>query len=322
MVIDIAAAMGIGAAVMLVVYRSVVLGQTHRERKLLLARLHQVTSHPAAASTASEALFLRDEQQLDGWWKLIQRTLVLQGSERLLEQAGVNWGVARLIKLSLAGAVAGAALAPALSGAGYAALPGFVVGAALPSLYVRRVRSQRRKLLEQQLPEAIDLLGRAIRAGHALGTGFRLVAEESPEPIAAEFRRTFEEQKYGMPFEESLHSMTRRVPLIDLRVLVVAFLIQREVGGNLAEILDKLSHLVRTRFAMRRQLMVHTAQGRLSGVVLGFMPLGLGGVISLISPSYVQVLFHDPLGKAMLGAAVGLQLAGYVWIWRTLKIDL
>ena len=321
MVAELAVALVAGGAVVAAIYRAADAWQVHRERKLLLQRLDQITARPVATSELSEALFRQNSQQLGSWWKLLQHAPMLQHSTRLLEQAGLDWKPMRLAELSLGGLAIGLVAGYAASGSPYGSLAGLVLGASAPSLYVRRKRARRAHKLEEQLPEAIDLLGRSIRAGHAIGTGFRLVAEESPEPISSEFRRTFEEQKYGMPFEESLHAMARRLPLVDVRVLVVAVLIQREVGGNLAEILDKLAHLVRARFQLRRQMMVYTAQGRLSGYVLGFLPLALGAVISLINPGYVQLLFQDPLGKLMLGVAGVMQLAGYLWIWRILKLD-
>lgn len=322
MVGELLVALGAGGAAIVAVFKLAETWQAYQERKALLDRLQQITARPVSSSEVSEVLFRQNSQQLGAWWKLLQHAPLLQGSTRLLEQAGLDWKPMRLVELSLGGLLIGVVAGYAVSGRASVALAGLALGVSIPFLYVRRARSRRCAKLEEQLPEAIDLLGRSIRAGHAIGTGFRLVSEESPEPIAAEFRRTFEEQKYGMPFEESLHSMARRVPLVDVRVMVVAILIQREVGGNLAEILDKLAHLVRARFGLRRQMLVYTAQGRLSGYVLGFLPLALGGVISMINPEYIQVLFHDPLGKLMLGVAGGLQLAGYVWIWRILKLDL
>jgi tight adherence protein B len=163
------------------------------------------------------------------------------------------------------------------------------------------------QIVGEQLAEAIDLLTRAIRAGHALTTALRMVADESADPLASEFRRVFDEQKYGMRFEESLRGLTRRIELADVRVMVIAILVQREVGGNLAEILDNIAKLIRTRFSLRRQVRVYTAQGRMSGWVLGGLPVALGGVIYLMNPDYIGLLFVDPTGKKLL-------VGGLVWM--------
>jgi tight adherence protein B len=212
--------------------------------------------------------------------------------------------------------------ATVLTGSPLLALAGALVGLLLPRLYLLYRKARRVRAFEEQLPDAIDLLSRAIRAGHAVSNGLRLVAEESPDPVASEFRRVFEEQKFGLPFDESLLALSRRVDLVDLRVMVVAILVQREVGGNLTEILDKISSLVRARFTLRRQLRVHTAQGKLSGYVLSLLPVGVGLVLAALDPSYMALLYQDALGRFVLGSALTLQLFGYLWIWRILKLDI
>jgi tight adherence protein B len=191
----------------------------------------------------------------------------------------------------------------------------------LPSLVLRRRRARRLAMLEQQLPEAVDLLGRSIRAGHALSVGFRTVAEESPEPIAGEFRRLAEEQRYGRPFEEAITAMTERVPLPDMRIFATAVLIQREVGGNLTEILDKLAYLIRQRFTLQRQVLVYTAEGRMSAIVLGLLPTAIGAMLYLSNPDYLKGMFEHPLGRFLAGAAVTLQAVGYLWARRLTRLD-
>lgn len=295
----------------------------HRERQQLLRRLQGPAAHGhAEQGAAARQLFRPTGVPLGRWWRLVQRTTLLEDSGQLLEQAGLNWSSARLTRMTVLAGLAGSGIGFLAGGLVTPTLLGFAAGIAAPSVYVRRRRARRLRVMEEQLPEAIELLGRAIRAGHALSIALRLVAEESPDPLASEFRRTFEEQRYGRPFEESLLALTRRVDLVDLRVMVVALLVQREVGGNLAEILDKIAHLIRARFSLRRQVRVYTAQGRMSGWVLGCMPVGLAGVIYLLNPEYLAVLAEDPLGRTMLVAAVGLQSLGYLWIWRILKLEL
>jgi tight adherence protein B len=203
-----------------------------------------------------------------------------------------------------------------------AALIAAVIGAFIPYLYVRRRRNSRMYKFEEMLPDAIDLLGRAIRAGHPLSAGLKMVADETTEPIQSEFRRTHEENRFGLPFDDSLLAMADRVNIVDVRILVTAILIQREVGGNLAEVLDNLANVIRIRFTIRRQLRVYTAQGRFSGYVLAVLPVAVGSAIYTINPSYIRLLFTDPLGKLMLLTAFVFQVIGFLWIRKIVDIEI
>jgi tight adherence protein B len=175
---------------------------------------------------------------------------------------------------------------------------------------------------EEQLPEAIDLLGRAIRAGHPLSSGLDMVARETAKPVAEEFQRTFEEQRFGLPLEDSLLAMADRVTLVDVRILVTAILIQRNVGGNLAEILDNIAYTIRERFKIRRQLRVYTAQGRMAGYVLAVLPITVGTIIFFLNPDYMMTLFRDPIGKLAVYSAAILQTSGYLWIRKIVNIEI
>ena len=146
------------------------------------------------------------------------------------------------------------------------------LGAVLPTLYVRWRRNRGLYQFEEMLPESMDLVGRALRAGHPLSAGLKMAADDGAEPVASEFRRVFEEQRFGLPLQDSLLGMADRINLVDVRILVTAILIQREVGGNLAEILDNLSAVIRARFTIRRQIKVYTAQGRMTGYLLALLP--------------------------------------------------
>jgi tight adherence protein B len=172
------------------------------------------------------------------------------------------------------------------------------------------------------LPDTIDLLGRAIRAGHPLSAGLKMVADESTQPIQGEFRRSFEEQRFGLPLDDSLMAMSDRVGLVDVRILTTAILIQRNVGGNLAEILDNLAYTIRERFKIRRQLRVYTAQGRMSGYVLALLPVAMGCVFYLLNPAYIKILFTDPAGKLAMAVAVVMQLIGFYWIRKIVDIEI
>jgi tight adherence protein B len=192
----------------------------------------------------------------------------------------------------------------------------------LPNLYVRRRRTRRLNAFEEMLPESIDLVGRALRAGHPLTAGLKMAADDGSEPVAGEFRRVFEEQRFGLPLQESLLGMADRVNLVDVRILVTAILIQREVGGNLAEILDNLAAVVRARFTIRRQLRVYTAQGRMTGYLLAALPLILFTILYTLNPSYMSILFTDPVGKLLILVAVSMQLVGFLWIRKIINIEI
>jgi tight adherence protein B len=197
-----------------------------------------------------------------------------------------------------------------------------LIGALLPNMYVRRKRTSRLNAFEEFLPESIDLVGRALRAGHPLSAGLKMAADDGPEPVAGEFRRIFEEQRFGLPLQDSLLGMADRVNLVDVRILVTAILIQREVGGNLAEILDNLSAVVRARFTIRRQVRVYTAQGRMTGYLLSALPLIIFLLLYALNRQYMSILFTDPVGKILVGTAISMQLIGFIWIRKIIKIEI
>ena len=179
----------------------------------------------------------------------------------------------------------------------------------------------RLKKFEEQFPEALDLLSRAIRAGHAFQTAMGMVADEMPEPIGPEFKKTFDQQNYGLPLRDALNLMPERVPLMDVHFFVTAVLIQRETGGNLSEILDNLARVVRERFKILRQVRVHTAHGRMTGYVLLSLPGALGIALSMINQGHMQPLFREHLGQQMLIGAAVMQVIGYFWIKKVVNIE-
>ena len=196
------------------------------------------------------------------------------------------------------------------------------IGAAGPYFYAVRKQKGRFKQFEEEFPEGIELLTRAIRAGHPLSSGMRMVAEEGPPEVAEEFRQTFEEQRFGLPFDEALLGMVDRTDMVDVRIFAIAVLVQREVGGNLAEILESLANTIRKRFYLRRQLRVYTAQGRMTGYALVSMPPFLGFIMFLLQPEYIMILFTSLIGWVMVGSAVVLQVLGALWIRKIVTIDM
>jgi tight adherence protein B len=239
----------------------------------------------------------------------------------LMQQGGVQWALQTYAIMTL-GLAASLGLAAALvTRLWLAALVAALVGVLIPYLVIKRKAAKRMSLFEAQLPGAIDLIGRAIRAGHPLSAGLKMVADETTDPIAGEFRQVFEEQRFGLAFEDTLMSLADRVPLVDVRILNTAILIQREVGGNLAEVLDNMAQMIRQRFKLRRQLRVITAQGRISGYVLAVLPIVLGIVIYLLNPSYMSTLFQAGIGRILVAGALFLQLLGALWIRKIVDID-
>ncbi len=194
-----------------------------------------------------------------------------------------------------------------------------VLAAAVPFLVIALQRQRRFLRFEELFPDAIDLLARAVRAGHAFTTGLDLIAKEMPSPLSDEFQRTYEEQNLGLPLRDAFQNLMRRMPLADVRIFVTALVIQRESGGNLAEILDNLSHVIRERFKLMRQIRVYTAQGRLSLYLLVAVPPLMGVMIYGINREYIMLLFKDPLGIKLLVAGVLLQVMGYFVIRKIIQ---
>ncbi len=239
----------------------------------------------------------------------------------LMQQGGLQWTLQTYAVVTLGLALSFGLAAALIFRLWLAGLAAALFAASIPYVVIKRKAAKRMGQFEAQLPGAIDLIGRAIRAGHPLSAGLKMVADETTDPIAGEFRRVFEEQRFGLAFEDTLLSLADRVPLVDVRILNTAILIQREVGGNLAEVLDNMAQMIRQRFKLRRQLRVITAQGRISGYVLAVLPIALGVVIFLLNPSYMSTLFQAGIGRILVAGAIVLQILGYFWIRKIVDID-
>lgn len=201
---------------------------------------------------------------------------------------------------------------------------GVLIGAAcgaLPFGFVLFKRNKRFDRFEKGLPEALDMMVSALRVGHSLNAAMGLVTRECPEPVGTEFRICFDEQNYGLELRAAMENLTTRVPMQDLRMVITAILIQKESGGNLAEVLDKASQLIRERFRLKRQIMTHTAQGRMTGWILTLLPVGLGFILYLMSPKTMSVLWTDPMGKHMLEGAAVMLAIGSAIIQKIVRLD-
>jgi tight adherence protein B len=241
--------------------------------------------------------------------------------QAMIEQAGIRMTVGTLL---LSMACAGMAALVAVMWLTRVPMLSLLAGALVawvPYAYVASVRTRRLRSFEDHFPEAIDLIARALRAGHALPTGIAMAAEEVPAPVGPEFRILFDEQNFGLTLPDALRNFARRVPVLDARFFVTAVLTQREAGGNLAEVLDNLAAVIRERFKVKRQVRVISAHGRLTGAILALLPVCLAVATLIINPAHLGALIQDPIGQRMVMAAAGLQVVGVLMIRRIVNVE-
>jgi tight adherence protein B len=253
---------------------------------------------------------------------LLLRMPRVHALDRQLQQSGLKWSVARFITYTLlcglAGAFAGFVLhvpAPVMSVLA-------VVACLLPVTILRRNRTKRVLQLERQLPDAADLIARALRAGHSFPAALGMVGEELPEPLGGEFALVFDEINYGVSMNDALLNMVSRVPVEDLRYFVIAVLIQREAGGNLAEILGSIAGIIRERLKLLGKVRVLSAEGRLSAWVLGVLPFAILGLLTVLNPGYISVFWTDPAGVQLAGVAITMMLFGILWMRKVVRIHI
>jgi len=239
----------------------------------------------------------------------------------VLARSGLKITLGTFILASIFAALAAMAVVSRFVPSGAAMLGAGLLAAFLPYAFVKRVAAKRLAVFEEQFPEAVDLIARALRAGHALPTALQMVSDEIPAPVGTEFRLLFDQQNFGMSLPEALKAFGARIPLIDARFFVTAVLTQREMGGNLSEVLDKLSAVIRDRFKVKRQVRAVSAHGRITGAVLMALPPATAGVLFFISPTHIRLLVDDPMGVQMVVAGVTLQVIGIFWIRRILQVE-
>jgi tight adherence protein B len=292
------------------------------ERRRLDQRLSELSA-PADAEPGEEGGVVKAVHR--GALPMIDRLLgkTTRGSAfgRWLDQSGVKVSVSGVFLIALGMAVLVALAGGMVARARWGLLVGAVIGFAVPFIYLKIKRTKRMRTFEEQFPEGLDLISRALKAGHAFATGLKMVADEMPEPVGPEFRKTFDEQNFGLPMKDALDNLTHRMPLLDVRFFATAVLIQRETGGNLSEILENLAHVVRERFKILRQVRVYTAHGRFTGYVLLALPAVLCIALAFINPEHMNLLFHHPMGRMMLLGALIMQSIGYMWIRQVIKIE-
>ncbi len=252
--------------------------------------------------------------------RVLHRLALAHRIDALLVQAGSRTTVGQFLAWSSGCMVAVGMMALGWPLPPVARLILAALGACVPWLLVRRARQRRLIRLEQQLPEAADFIARALRAGHSFSNVLQIVGTELPEPLSGEFRIAREEINYGVPMNEALHGMAARIPLTDLRYLIIAVLIQRESGGNLAEILGNISQIIRARLKLVAHVRVLSAEGRMSAWILGLLPFGVMGMMMVSSPEYVSMLWTDPQGVRLLWYGVGMIAFGFVWLRKIIRI--
>src|SRR5881628_2697839 len=253
--------------------------------------------------------------------RLVAGTRAGGNLQTLIDQSGVGITPRAVVLISVMGAILAGLMTYLLLPQPFIALLVAIGAAFAPFGWLLHRRGRRLKRFEEMFPEALDLLSRAIRAGHAFQTAMGMVADELPEPVGPEFKKSFDQQNFGLPLRDALNELSERVTLLDVRFFVTAVLIQRDTGGNLSEILDNLAHVVRERFKIRRQVRVHTAHGRFTAFVLLALPAGLGIILSTLNPDHMDPLFHEKMGQTMLLGAIVMQAIGYVWIRKVIKIE-
>jgi tight adherence protein B len=295
--------------------------QPSKSEKAVRERLRTIGSPFLSTGQAPTDLLKQDALSDVEWLNdLMLRVRFFGALQRLLQQADSQRTVGTLFSGSILLAVSAGWLAsiwvpaPAL-----ALLPALGAGL-IPYAILYYLRSRRFRRFEELLPDTIDLMTRALRAGHTITSGIEMVSQEVPEPVASEFRRVFEEQNFGLPLREAMLNLSRRIPLPDVNFLVTAILVQKETGGNLAEILDKTTFVIRERFRLRGQLRVYTAQGRLTGWILVALPFFLFGIMAFLNPDYELILIRDPEGQKLVYIGLVMMVVGVLFIRKVIDI--
>ncbi len=260
--------------------------------------------------------------EIPGLSRVLMRMQLATRLRRMLDQADLHITVSRLLMLSLMAGILAAVAVSMVSISTLLMVVAGLVAASLPFLRIAYKRKKRLNAFLEQLPDALELMSRALQAGHAFAESLHMISTEMPEPIATEFRKTYEEQNLGLSLKLALENLSERVPLLDLRLCVTAILIQRETGGNLAEILEKVSVTIRERFRILEDLNTLTTSSRMSAWILCGLPIFVALVVSVMNPDYMSVLWRDPRGHNLLYAAGFMQITGMLIIRKILKIKI
>lgn len=313
----IATVLLIFAAVTLGTFALFFAGQALRDSARLRRRLRQVSEHSAGFAAESTVGLMREVSPSDRW---LARLPLARAVRSHVELSGVNITPLGLVLSSCAAAGAGFVAALLWKGTLIAAVPAALLLASLPCLHLERRKRQRRALFAEQLPDALTMVARSLKAGHSLSSAVELIGQELPEPAGSLFKTAYEQQKLGVRVADALRSLRGKVNSMDFNFFVTIIRINSETGGNLAEILEKLAETIRSRLQIRRQVQVYTAEGRLSGYVLVAMPVVVFFLFTMLSPGYMDVFFTEPLCQAILGLAAVGQVVGFLFIRKIVDI--
>jgi len=297
------------------------------ERRMRLAVFRRLAGreHAGAVRRVAQPVLMRMADDLRGRLatRLLERIRLKHAAECVLETAGLKWGAAGLAHRCVGCFLAGFALVT-LSLHNQQPGVAITVGLAastIPWLYVRRQANARVAKFEEQFPDCLEFISRSMRAGHAFSVSLEMVWREFSDPLAAEFRRTFEEQNLGQPLEIVLKKLSQRIPSLDVYFFVSAVLLQKRTGGNLAELLDKLAHIIRERFKLRARVRAISAQGLLTGRILAAIPIAVACLMFVVNRQYAMFFVEDPMGHEMVAGSVGLLLVGYLIIRKIVIIE-
>ncbi|MDP9055374.1 MAG: type II secretion system F family protein [Acidobacteriota bacterium] len=291
-----------------------------QRRKRLVSMLRTVTQN---GEEQHVNLLVDSNEKREGLDEALASLNITERLTRLLSESGLDWTLTRFGITSAVTFTLGAIASMWIPLSSPPALRGLAVGlcaATLPYLFVSKKRSKRIDALETQLPDALDFLARSMRAGHAFSISLEMVGEEVHEPLGPEFRALFNEQNLGASLERAFANFSKRVPIPDVRFFCSAVILQRQTGGNLSEILNRLSHIIRERFRLKGQVKAVSAHGRLTATILTLLPIATLGGLMLTSPEYLQGMFDNPLGKKIVAAGVIAQILGNFFIRKIIKI--
>ena len=292
-----------------------------RRKQQMAGMLDTAAGEPVV--TISSLLKEIDSEQPTGMNALVSSLQLSKHMGELLQQAGLTWPPNRLLTLMAMLTIPGFVLGlmfPFLVNGPFTAIVLAPTFGSLPYIYVRRKRTKRLEKLEEQFPEALDFLARSMRAGHAFAISLEMVGEELPEPLGQEFRALFNEQNLGAPLETALHNFSVRVPLLDVRFFTSSVMLQRQTGGNLSEILNRLAYVIRERFKLKGQVKSASAHGRLTATILTVLPVALMLGLLIVAPGYLQGMAADPDGKKMIAGAIIAQVLGNMSIKKIINI--
>jgi tight adherence protein B len=297
----------------------------HSDMDRLKSRLLGTNKPKKNKVTAQNASLIQTDENSNALLstKFLKRFQLQTKLQELLEQAGMKWSTHRLVNTCLVAVVAAWVLAWLLlpdQFRRFSYVPAIAAGA-LPLLYVLRKRKARLRRFEELFPDSLEFVSRSMRAGHAFSVSLEMIHREFQEPLAGEFRRTFEEHNLGLPLDVALQKLAKRIPSLDVHFFVSAVLLQKRTGGNLAEILDKLAYVIRERFKLRGRIRAISAHGRMTGTALTCIPIGVAVLMFYTNPDYVKFFFTDDVGNIMLGCAVVLQVIGYIVMKQITNIE-